>query len=65
MPQAGPRTCLGQQMAVLEATLLLGTLLRQYRLTLVNPRAVKYGITVTLPIAGGLPVQATPRVASA
>jgi cytochrome P450 len=52
-------------MAVLEATLLLGTLLRQYRLTLVNPRAVKYGITVTLPIAGGLPVQATPRVASA
>ncbi len=59
--QAGPRTCLGQQMAVLEATLALGTLLRRFKFTLVNPKKVRYGITVTLPISGGLSVTAVPR----
>jgi cytochrome P450 len=51
-------------MAILEATLLLGTLLRRYKLQVVKPRSVKYGITVTLPIAGGLAVTAVPRAAA-
>lgn len=60
---AGPRTCLGQNMALLEMQILLSMILQHFTLALSpdqNPH-VTYAPTITLPILGGLFVTAVPR----
>ncbi|KAF9347482.1 hypothetical protein BGX26_001033 [Mortierella sp. AD094] len=54
----GPRTCLGQQFATMEAIMITSMILRNFSLELVNPdREPIYKQAVTLPMAEGLPVR--------
>ena len=54
---AGPRTCLGKDMAYLGAGLLLTSLLARFDLQLAEGREVTYGTGVTLWVHGGLHVR--------
>ncbi len=55
--QAGPRTCLGQNMALLEMKCVLARLLSSYQFELAQPKdSVTYLTSITLPIKGGLQV---------
>jgi cytochrome P450 len=59
---AGPRTCLGKSMALLESSMLLFQLIQQFKFTLCpHQKQVIYGMTVTLPIQGGLKVNVEQR----
>jgi cytochrome P450 len=58
--QAGPRTCLGQNFAMLEMKCVLARLLLCYDFTLAeDPTKVTYENSLTLPIKGGLQVTVT------
>lgn len=62
--QAGPRTCLGQSLALLEMKCCLARLLSAFEFELAQPvESVTYLNSITLPIKGGLKVFAK-RVAS-
>lgn len=51
--QAGPRTCLGQNFAILEMKCTLARLVSQFEFTLEQPAdSVTYASTLTLPIKG-------------
>jgi len=51
----GPRVCLGQQFATIEAMSMLGMILQSFEISLAEPsKEAKYGISVTLPMADGL-----------
>lgn len=50
---AGPRTCLGQQMALVEASFILGLIYRKYSLRLVPGQDIQYMDSLTLPMAEG------------
>ncbi|KAI8369967.1 cytochrome P450 [Blakeslea trispora] len=50
----GPRTCLGQNLATLEALVCLCMLLRRYRFELVPGQEIVYGISLTLPMKNGM-----------
>ncbi|KAI9217865.1 cytochrome P450 [Blastocladiella britannica] len=62
---AGPRVCLGQQMAYLEGVACLATLVHRYELTVVNADQVKYRNALTLQMMNGLKVRPTRRRAGA
>jgi cytochrome P450 len=53
---AGPRTCLGQQMATVEAVSVLAAVTGRFDLQVVEKErdAVTYGLSLTLPVRGGL-----------
>ncbi|KAF9988425.1 hypothetical protein BGZ79_005124, partial [Entomortierella chlamydospora] len=52
----GPRTCLGQQFATMEAIMITSMILRNFSLELVDPdREPAYEHALTLPMAEGLP----------
>ena len=58
--QAGPRMCLGMNLALLEMKCCLVRLLTQFEFKLAQPAdSVTYCNTVTLPIKGGLKVLAS------
>lgn len=60
--QAGPRICLGQDMAYFEATLTLATVLRRFDLKLKPGAQVVYQESLTMPMqAPGLPVLVSVR----
>eukprot|EP00835_Amoeboradix_gromovi_P004908 NODE_417_length_8973_cov_0.852941.p1 type:complete len:474 gc:universal NODE_417_length_8973_cov_0.852941:8676-7255(-) len=56
----GPRTCLGQNMAVLEAALALVTIYSKFDINVLT-RNVTYNSTVTLQMKGPLMIEATAR----
>lgn len=56
----GPRQCMGRDMALVEAQLILATVLQRYRLRLANDRAVEPVPAVTLRPRGGLPMIVKP-----
>ncbi len=56
----GPRQCIGRDMALVEAQLILATVLRRYRLRLADDRPVEPFPAVTLRPKGGLPMIAEP-----
>ncbi|KAG0074607.1 Protein kinase alk2 [Linnemannia elongata] len=59
---AGPRVCLGQNFAVLEALTVIGMILQKFELTLVDSAKVPaYGVSVTMPMLEGLPMKVTRR----
>ncbi|KAG0374151.1 hypothetical protein BGX24_010747 [Mortierella sp. AD032] len=58
----GPRTCVGQGFAVLEALTIVGLMLQQFELSLVEPgKLPAYGLGTTLAMRHGLPVRVTRR----
>ncbi|KAG0321315.1 hypothetical protein BGZ99_003964 [Dissophora globulifera] len=55
---AGPRTCLGQQFATIEAITIMSTLFKKFSFELVDPDTEPaYGAGLTLPMANGLPLR--------
>ena len=59
--QAGPRTCLGQNFAMLEMKCVLSRLLLLFEFSLAqDPKSVTYDVSLTLPIKNGLQVTAQP-----
>ncbi len=60
----GPRLCIGEAFALLEAHLIVATIVQRYRLTLVDPRPTDIEVTLTLRPRGGLKMRAE-RVANA
>lgn len=58
---AGPRTCLGKEMAVLEAKVMASLLFKRFRLELVPGHCVTYEATLQLPMKNGLRVTLVPR----
>ena len=58
---AGPRTCVGSSFALQEATLMLASIVRRFRLHLAPDHAVRPLLRVTLCPAGGLPMRISPR----
>ncbi|KAF9120501.1 hypothetical protein BGW39_011317 [Mortierella sp. 14UC] len=58
----GPRTCVGQGFAVLEALTIVGLVLQQFELSLVEPgKLPAYGLGTTLAMRNGLPVRVARR----
>ena len=51
---AGPRTCLGQGMALLEASLVLGVIYRRFGVAALPGQTVTYKESLTLPQAEGV-----------
>ena len=61
--QAGPRMCLGKDMAVLEGQVALSRLCLNYKFSLAcDPEEVTYTNSLTLPMKNGLPVRVEMRV---
>jgi cytochrome P450 len=58
---AGPRVCLGQNLATLEALLTISLLLKRYKFTLVPWHNVTYQVSLTLPMKMGLQVYVEKR----
>jgi cytochrome P450 len=60
----GPRVCIGAGFAMMEATLLLATIIQRYQLTLLPDPPVVPFFSVTLRPRHGLPVRLTARTAA-
>ncbi|CAO3597574.1 unnamed protein product [Absidia cylindrospora] len=58
---AGPRVCLGQNLATLEALVAVCVLLRRYKFSLVPNQNVTYQVSLTMPMKYGLKVTIDPR----
>ncbi|KAF8924556.1 putative cytochrome P450 monooxygenase [Dissophora ornata] len=59
----GPRTCLGQQFATIEAITIMSMLTQKFTFELVDPSVEPaYSPSLTLPLAKGLPVRVKRRV---
>ncbi|KAF9343628.1 Protein kinase alk2 [Mortierella sp. AD094] len=59
---AGPRVCLGQQFATIEALTIIGMILSKLEIELVEPSKVPaYGVSITMPMLHGLPVRVRRR----
>lgn len=61
---AGPRICIGNQFAMMEAVLLLATIAQKYELDAVPGQRVVPEPSITLRFKHGLHMRATPRAAS-
>ena len=59
--QAGPRICLGQHLAYLEASYVLAALSRDFDFALEPNQPLTYRVSITLPMKQGLRVRVTPR----
>jgi fatty acid omega-hydroxylase len=58
---AGPRVCLGQNLATLEALVAMISLVRKYQFELVPGQDVTYQSSLTLPMKNGLKVYVAKR----
>ncbi|KAJ3328244.1 hypothetical protein HDU76_010321 [Blyttiomyces sp. JEL0837] len=59
---AGPRVCLGKNMAELEGVFVMVSLLRRWKVTVLEAEKVTYANSLTLPMATGLKVKVERRV---
>lgn len=57
----GPRQCIGNTFALMEAQLVLATLASRYRLRLVDEKEAEFDVTLTLRPKGGMPMTLEPR----
>ncbi|KAF9399868.1 hypothetical protein BGX21_005454 [Mortierella sp. AD011] len=63
---AGPRTCLGQQFATIEAVTVMGMLFQKFKFELVDPNTEPgYVPSLTLPMVKGLPIRVFHRTPTA
>lgn len=53
----GPHMCIGTHFAMMEAALVLTTIVRRGQLVVEQPESVRMKSTITLQVAGGLPVR--------
>ncbi|TMW62724.1 hypothetical protein Poli38472_005342 [Pythium oligandrum] len=51
---AGPRTCLGVKLALLEMKIVASSVLSRFNIEVLKPEEVKYDVSLTLPIHGEL-----------
>ncbi|KAG0174495.1 hypothetical protein DFQ28_002952 [Apophysomyces sp. BC1034] len=58
---AGPRVCLGQNLATLEALVAIIFLLKRYRFTLAPDQNITYQVSLTLPMKNGMKVHVHSR----
>ncbi|KAI9318806.1 cytochrome P450 [Dichotomocladium elegans] len=58
---AGPRVCLGQHLATLEALVAIIFLLKKYKFSLVSGQDITYQISLTLPMKHGMMVNVEKR----
>lgn len=58
---AGPRVCLGQNLATLEALVAMVYLLKQYKFSLLGNQNVTYQVSLTLPMKEGMKVTVKKR----
>lgn len=58
---AGPRVCLGQNLATLEALVAISLLLKRYKFTLVPQQEITYQVSLTLPMLHGMKVTVQKR----
>ncbi|ORX61448.1 cytochrome P450 [Hesseltinella vesiculosa] len=58
---AGPRVCLGQNLAILETLVAMSLLLRRYKFTMVPDQHITYQISLTMPMKYGIKVTVAPR----
>lgn len=58
---AGPRTCLGQHLATLEALVAVIFMLRRYKFHLVPGQEVTYQVSLTLPMKHGMKITVEKR----
>ncbi|KAI9323448.1 cytochrome P450 [Dichotomocladium elegans] len=58
---AGPRVCLGQNLATLEALVAITLLLRRYKFTLAPNQDITYAPSLTMPMANGMKVYVEKR----
>ncbi|KAL3666865.1 hypothetical protein V7S43_007814 [Phytophthora oleae] len=54
---AGPHMCLGMNLAMLEMKLVVVGLMSKFHIEVVNPEAVTYDLSLTLPVKGALNVR--------
>ncbi|EGZ17537.1 hypothetical protein PHYSODRAFT_499752 [Phytophthora sojae] len=54
---AGPRMCLGMNLAMLEMKLVVAGLLSKFHIEVLNPENVTYDVSLTLPVKGALTVK--------
>lgn len=57
----GPRTCLGQNLATLEALVTMILLVRKYKFSLVADQKITYQVSLTLPMKYGMKVTVEKR----
>ncbi|KAL4133395.1 hypothetical protein PRIC2_003713 [Phytophthora ramorum] len=57
---AGPRLCLGVNLAMLEMKLVVAGLLSKFHVEVLNPEDVTYELSLTLPVKGPLNVKVSP-----
>jgi cytochrome P450 len=57
----GPHLCIGNHFALVEATLMIATIARRYRLEIMPGRRVEVDPGVTLQPRGGLPMRVVKR----
>jgi fatty acid omega-hydroxylase len=57
----GPRVCLGQNLATLEALLTISLLLKRYKFTLMPWQNVTYQVSLTLPMREGMKIYVEKR----
>ncbi|KAG6623524.1 Cytochrome P450 86A2 [Phytophthora cinnamomi] len=61
---AGPRACLGMNLAMLEMKLVVAGLLSKFHVEVLNPEDVTYDLSLTLPVKGALKVNISPAALS-
>jgi fatty acid omega-hydroxylase len=57
---AGPRMCLGINLAMMEMKIVTSGLLSKYHFDILNKKQITYGYSLTLPIKGALMTKVTP-----
>ncbi|KAI8358585.1 cytochrome P450 [Mortierella sp. GBAus27b] len=63
---AGPRVCLGQQFATIEALAVIGMILQSFEISLVEPsKEPQYATSVTFPMLDGLKIRVARRSVAA
>lgn len=58
---AGPRVCLGQNLATLESVVVLSMLLKNYKFKLVPGQDITYLVSITMPMKYGMKVTVEKR----
>jgi hypothetical protein len=59
--QAGPRMCLGKELAMIQMKMIAASVLQRFTFSVPDEFSPKYGLNLTMPMKNGLPVWVHPR----